>query len=190
MEYGMIRAIEGDTIISPSMPRLGVRISPEFVYLGDLQYLSNETFHVEEFICLSPNGLGHVTRLLLVHFAGFLENREGEYRYESPQTVTLDGETYLYQVEIADINDYVERFPGSDLAHAVDYIRQRAYTLAGDMVFQRFIRLVSPDRRNEFIVYVLERNTDPALTPQALEENAAMARALLDRALDSFTILH
>ena len=55
---------------------------------------------------------------------------------------------------------------------------------------KRFIRLVSPNRRNEFIVYVLERNLDPALTLETIEQDETRAKALLERALDSFTILH
>ncbi len=126
MDFGPIRAIEGDTILSPSLPRLGVRISSDFIYLGDLQYIARETYHVEEFIFISPNGYGHATRLLLIHFAGFLENKEGAYAVKPQRSIRLDGEEYQYEVRFIDINDYLDRFPSSDIAHAADYIRQRA----------------------------------------------------------------
>jgi hypothetical protein len=189
MEFGPIRAIKDDLVLSPSLPRLGIRISPDFIYLGDLQYIARETYHIEEFIFLSPNGIGHVTRLLLIHFAGYLNNREGAYEYTPLQTVRLDGEEYQYEADLIDINNHLSRFPASDLAHAADYIRQRAYTLAGDMVYQHFSRLVSPDRRNKFVVAYLERNNDPALTAEKLPQEDT-ARALLERAMTSFTILH
>ncbi len=190
MDFGPIRAIEGDTVLSPSMPRLGIRISSDFIYLGDLQCIAEETFHVEQFIFLSPNGLGHVTRLLLIHFAGFLENREGTFEYPPQPTVLMDGEEYQYEFRSIDINEYIEQFPTSELAHAADYIHQRAYTLAGDMVFQRFSRLVSNDRRNEFIISYLERSEDAQRTAELLRQDEAYARSLQERAQTSFTIIH
>jgi hypothetical protein len=189
MEFGPIHAIKDDMVLSPSMPRLGIRISPDFIYLGDLQYIAREMFHIEEFIFLSPNGIGHVTRLLLVHFAGYLENKEGAYEFTPLQTVRLDGDEYQHESDLVDIHSYLNRFPGSDLAHGADYIRQRAYTLAGDMVYQRFTRLVSPDRRNKFIVAYLERNNDQSLTAEKLRQDE-YARAWLSRAMDSFSIIH
>ncbi len=190
MEFGPIREIDGDTILSPSMPRLGIRVSPVFVYLGDLQYIARETYHVEEFIFLNPSGIGHARQILLVHFSGFLENKPGAYENRPHPTVHLDGDDYQHEIRFIDINDYFTRYPESDLAHAADYIRQRAYTLAGDMVYHRFSRLVSPDLRNQFIIAYLETNPDPQLTSEALQQDPDRMQALLDRALKSFIIIH
>lgn len=190
LDYSSIRTIEDDIILSPSLPRLGVRISPNFIYVGDLQYIARDKQHVEEFIFLNPNGLGHVTQLLLVHFEGFLDNKPGMYDYHPRQSIQLDGSEYLYDLEFITIQDYIAHYPSSDLAHAADYIRQRAYTLAGEMTFQRFLRQVSPDRRNEFVVAYLERDEDPILTPEDLQADPAIGQALMDRALSSFTIVH
>ena len=190
MEYGPIRTIESDTIISPSLPRLGVRISPDFIYLGDLQYIARETYHVEEFIFLSPNGLGHVTHLLLVHFEGFLENKPGTYENTARPTINLDGNHYLYDLFLIDLPDYLDQQPNSDIAHAADYIRQRAYTLAGKMTYQRFLRVVSEDMRNQFTIAYLERNEDPELTSELLAQDESIAQSLRERALSSFSILH
>ncbi len=190
MDYGPIRAIEGDTVLSPSLPRLGIRFSSDFIYLGDLQFIASETFHVEQFIFLCPNGLGHATRLLLIHFAGFLENKEGAFDYPPQPTVVLDGEEYQYEVRPIDINEYIEQFSASELVHAADYIHQRAYTLAGDMVYQRFSRLVGDNRRNEFIISYLECVEDSRHTDELLRQDETFARTLLERAQSSFTIIH
>lgn len=190
MEFGPIRAMDGDTITSPSYPRLGIRINPDYIYLGDLQYISRETFHVEEFIFLEPNGAGHATRLLLVQFAGYLDNKQGTYEYPTGPTVSLDGEDYLYDLFFIDLPGYFEQFPNSDLSHAADYVRQRAYTLAGEMTYQRFLRLVSPDKRHEFIIAYLENNETAGVNPETLPQDATAMRALRERALQSFTILH
>ncbi len=190
MDFGLIREIEGDTVLSPSLPRLGIRFSSDFIYLGDLQFIADETFHVEQFIFISPNGLGHVTRLLLIHFAGYLENKEGTFDYPPQPTIRMDGEEYRHEVRLIDINEHLEQFPASELTHAADYIRQRAYTLAGDMVYHRFSRLVSDNQRNEFIISYLERSEDAQRTAELLRRDENYARALQERAQTSFTIIH
>lgn len=188
MEFSSHRTIDGDMILSPGMPRAAIRYSPEFIYLGDLQYIARDTHHIEEFIFLRPNSLGHATWLLLVHFEGFLENKEGSYEFPNQQTLHLYEQEFFYERYFIDIQDDFSRFPGSDLAHAADYIRQRAYTLAGDMIYQRFQRYVSEDRRNLFSVSFLEANNEPHLTAESLAQDKAAADALLQRAIDSFSI--
>lgn len=190
MDYGIIRAIQGDTILSPSLPRLGVRISPDFIYLGDVQYLARDSFHVEEFIFISLNSIGHVTRLLLVHFEGFLDNREGIYEYLPRPTISLDGEGYLYEIQFINLQDYLSQQPDSDIAHAADYIRQRSYTFAGDFTLQRFMRAVGDERRDEIVILYLERNENPAYTPEDLQANPDLAAQLQQHALESFAIVH
>ena len=190
MQYELIRTIKDDTVLSPSLPRLGVRIGSDFIYLGDVQYIARDSFHVEEFIFINPNSAGHVTQLLLVHFEGYLENRDGMYEYITRPTVDLDGEKYLYDVQFIELQDYLNQRPNSDLAHAADYIRQRSYTLAGDFIFQRFIRAVGEEQRDEFVILYLERNENPACTPEDLGQNPELAASLQQRALDSFTIVH
>lgn len=160
MEYGPIREMKGDTILSPSMPRLGIQISPDFIYLGDLQYIARGTHHAEAFIFISPNGVGHVTRILLVHFEGFLENQQGEYRLAPQDTLQMDHSTYAVETSVIDLQEYIAQQPRSDLAHAADYIRQRGYTLTGDMRYLRFSRLVSDDQRNLFVIACLDHCTE------------------------------
>ena len=181
MDYGKIREMKGDTILSPSVPRLGVRISPIYIYLGNLQYLDCGSQQVEEFIYLCPNSIGHVTRLLLVRFQGFLENSAGIYEYMSPQKKQIDNQDFAYEIEYFDLQDYLNESPDADIAHAADYIRQRSYTLAGDMVYQRFQRIVSDDNRRQFLIFYLEQGEDPSTTP---------TEDLFQRAMESFTIVH
>ena len=190
MDFGTIRSIKGDLILSPSLPRLAIRYSPDFIYLGDLQYIARKTYHVEAFIFITPNSMGHATRLLLVHFQGFLESREGSYEFVSQPVVNLEGEEYQYERYFINLENDFKRFPGSDLAHSADYIRQRAYTLAGDMIHQRFQRLVSPDGRHLFSISYLEANNDPTLTDARLKQDTQAAQALQERALSSFSIVH
>lgn len=189
MDFGFHRTVQDDVILSPAVPHIAVRYSPDFIYLGDLQYIARDTHHIEEFIFVNPNKLGHASHLLLVHFEGFLESKDGAYEYLPQETVMVKGEEFEYERYFLNIQDDFARFPGSDLAHAASYVRQRSYTLAGDMVFQRFRRYTSPDRRSIFSISYLEANEAQQLTPASLEAEPARAAALRARAADSFEII-
>ena len=188
MEFPSTRTIDGDAILSPGMPRAVIRYGNQFIYLGDLQYIARETHHVEEFIFLCPNSRGHATQLLLVHFEGFLENKEGSYEFPHQNPLRLYDQDFFYERYFINLQDDFSRFPGSDLAHAGDYVRQRAYTLAGDMIYQRFQRYVSQDRRYLFSISYLEANNEPRLTAADLAQDEHAAQALLERAKNSFSI--
>lgn len=154
VEYGPIRSIQDDLVISPSMPRLAVRIDSRLIYLGDLEYIRRETSQVEEFVFIDPNGLGHVTQFLVIHFEGFLENQSGAYHYSTAPAIVIEGDTYIYDAFVVDIQEYINQQRDSVIARAADYVRQRSYTLAGPMIFQRFRRPVTKNLRNEFsIIY-------------------------------------
>ena len=188
MDFGTIRSIKGDTILSPSLPRLGIRISAGFIYLGNLHYISSDIYHVEQYIFIDPNGIGHVTRVLLIQFTGFLENKEGRYEFPAQPSVLLDGEEYHYEESILNIDDFARHLPHTELGHASDYIRQRSYTLAGEMRCQRFARAIGEHQRNELAITYLEAPEESGASAPAPAESGAAPE--IDRALSSFTIVH
>lgn len=177
IEFGPIRTIKDDLVISPTAPRLAVRFAPSLIYLGDLQYIRRETFYVEEFILINTNGLGHLTQMLLVHFAGYLENQEGRYEYPQSPVATLAGDTYLLDQFTIALREPNAKPADTEVSRSVDYIRQRAYTLPGDLACQRFRRVVSDDRRREFAILYAEP-ADPTLPEELVQaENASHPQA-------------
>lgn len=189
MEFGPIRAVKDDMILSPYLPRLGVRISEDYIYLGDLQYLAQGMYHVEDFIYLCPNSQGHVTRLLLVQFDGFLDHKEGMYPFPGGSEVTLAGDEYNHTLSTVSFPNFDKKSSGTHLAHCADYVRQRSYTLAGEMLYHTFLRLVTEDHRNRFSIHHLERVEDANLPPDPLAANTAQQQEMLARALRDFTIM-
>ena len=189
MDFGPIRAVKDDTILSPFLPRLGIRISSDFIYLGDLQYLRQDMFHIEDFIFLCPSSTGYVTRLLLVHFEGYLDSKEGAYEPPTGNPLHLEGDEYIHNLSFIGMPGFIEKHPGSDLAHSADYIRQRAYTLVGEMSLQRITRLVDNTMRNKFSILYLENHDFNSPDVKTLQQDEPALAALRERALGSFHIL-
>ena len=71
----------------------------------------------------------------------------------------------------------------------LDYIRQRAYTLAGDMIYHRFWRCLENDNRDSFSISFLEATEDGQLAAELAEREPEQSQAMLDRALLSFELI-
>jgi hypothetical protein len=189
MEQGNTRIIDGDTIFSPSMPLINIRIDYNFVYLGKLHHILEECRQAEEFLFVDPSSRGHITRMLTVHFQGFLENACREYDYNSRQTVQLGRNDYLYDITFLNFLDYVDEYPDTDLARMADYIRKRGYILTGEAVSQRFLRVVDEAQRHVFFIEYLESTIDHELSQERLQTDEAAKRALLGRAKACFEVV-
>lgn len=189
MEFGPIRAVKEDMILSPYLPRLGVRISEDYIYLGDLQYISQSTHHIEDFIFLCPSSQGHVSRLLVVQFDGFLDHKEGIYADADGANIDLAGDEYHHNLTLIDLPAFYKKSQGAHLFHAADYVRQRSYTLAGEMIYHTFLRMVTEDCRNRFSIHHMVQPGDPGLSPERLAENTDLRQNLLAQALTNFTIV-
>lgn len=189
MEMGTVRFVKDDTIVSRALPAATIRYSDDFIYLGNLNYISQDHHNVEAFIFISPNGRGHATSLLIVHFEGILEGQEGSCAGPSDGVIDLGGVPYQYQRHFIKGPGEYSRAKGTHLSLAADYIRQRAYTLAGDMIYHRFFRCIEPDLRHNISLSYLEATDDAQQAASLAENNPAAAQAMLDRALRSFEFL-
>lgn len=189
MEMGTVRFVKDDTIISRALPQATIRYSNDFIYLGNLQYISQDTHRIEVFIFIEPNARGHAASLLLVHFEGLLENQEGTCEAPGDGVIEIAGQTFQFQRRFLKGPEEFGRAAGTHLALAADYIRQRAYTLAGDMILHRFFRCLGPDLRNNFSISYLQAVEDAQAAAQQAEREPPAAQAMLERALRSFEIM-
>jgi hypothetical protein len=186
MEQGNTRIIDGDLILSPSMPLITIRIDSGFVYLGKLHHILEACRQAEEFLFVDPSSHGHITRMLTVHFQGFLETSCRSYDFNSLASVSLGEHEYLYDISFLNFLDYVEEHPETDLARMADYIRKRGYILTGEGVSQRFLRVLDDDQRHMFFIEYLESTNTHDLSHQRLQEDEAARGALLERAKACF----
>lgn len=189
MEKGALRFIKDDTIVSRATPRLTIRYSNDFIFLGSMQYIAQETHHIDAYIFLNPNIRGHAASVMLVHFEGLLEGREGSCMVPGDDTILLGGDMYQYQRRFISAATEFKRSAGTPLALAGDYIRQRAYTLAGDMIYHHFWRYLENDNRDSFSISFLEATEDGQAAAELADSDPAEAQAMLQRALRSFELI-
>ncbi|NLG97766.1 MAG: hypothetical protein GX491_10430 [Chloroflexi bacterium] len=187
MDSDSIRTMEGDTIQSPALPKIKIKISNNWIYIAKMQLLMDHDRCSEQFVLLDTNSTGHVTHLLLVQFEGFIGFNRTYTELTGP-TVRMGGQDYVSMVSAFDVHQLFNEHPLHEISPVFDHIGRRGYTIAGMMVMQRFARIVDESRRNLIYIDYLER-ADGSVPVETLISDEAARQALLARAQKQFTIL-
>jgi hypothetical protein len=185
-----------DTILrSDRLPAIKIQIDPEFKYVGSTSFILYEVARVEQHHFVIPDAERRVVRQLWFQFEGYLDNNTRTYNYSGMEPLNLNGFPFLHNAEPFNIEESYEARPTSDLAHVVDFLREKGYLLTGDMMYHRMVWL-DADLRNELMIIYSEvldttgyHLADVAEGGPAASEWAALSKALQERSLSSFKIL-
>jgi hypothetical protein len=111
----------------------------------------------------------------MLQFESFLPNIEGRYDYGEPQSVNISGIDYFSNTEsVPNVEAALKAVPDSDIAKAAIFLRSKGFTLMNALVYQRFVRVVSDDKRREFIMLYVEdaENSDSEKQMKSLQKVA------------------
>jgi hypothetical protein len=185
-----------DTILrSEKLPVITIQIDPQFRYVGSTSFILYDIARVEQHHFVVADEERRVVRQLWFQFEGYLEDNNHTYNYSGMDTLSLNGFTFLHNTDPFNIDEAYEARPTSDFAHVVDFLREKGYRLAGDIMSHRMVWL-DADLRNELMIIYSEvldttgyRLADVVEGGPAAAEWAALSQALQERSLSSFKIL-
>jgi hypothetical protein len=156
-ESNRIRRVKGHVLISTYLPSIRVRLDKRLKYVGSQKFILYQRAQVEQHFFLDADKQGHLKRMYMVQFEGYLPNINGTYDYPPTKTVDLGGQTYIVNAEsIPNVSAVLKQDPQSDVARAASFLESKGYRVTESIVFQRFVRLVDEAKRNEFILVYIE----------------------------------
>ena len=185
-----------DTILrSEKLPAIAIQIDPAFKYAGSTSFILYEIARAEQHHFIIADAERRVERLLWFQFEGYLENNNRTYNYSGMDQLSLNGFDFLHDAHSMNVEEAYEERPASDFAHIVDFLQEKGYRLAGDMLFHRLVWL-DTDRRNELMIIYMEglestgyRLTDIAEGGPGTSEWTGLSQSLQERSLSAFKIL-
>ncbi len=191
-----IQRTGSNTILrSEKLPAIDIQIDPEFRYAGSTSFILYELAHVEQHHFVVADTERRIGRQLWFQFEGYLENNNRTYHYSDMETRDLGGFPFLHNTGRFNVEEDYQARPSSDFAHVVDFLREKGYLLTGDMMYHRMVWLDAELRNELMIIYwdVLDatgyRLPDLAEGGPDAAEWPALAQALQERSLSSFTVL-
>ena len=189
------RTVQNNILRSKELPAIEIEIDPEFNYVGSTSFILYDVAHVEQHHFLVADEQKRVMKRLWFQFEGFLEDNNHKYNYSGMEVLNLNGLTFLHNTYPMNIDEVVQERPTSDSAHVVDFLREKEYTLSGDLISHRMVWL-DADLRNELMIIYSEvlgptgyHVSDLIEDGPAAREWRVLSQALQGHSLASFRIL-
>lgn len=179
---------------SEQLPAIEIQIDPEFKYVGSTSFILYDIAHVEQHHFIVADAERHVLRRLWFQFEGFLNDNNHTYDYSGMDALTLNDFTFLYNTYPMNMEEVYKERPLSDSVHVVDFLKEKGYSLSGDIMSHRMVWL-DADLRNELLIVYSEalaptgyRLSDIIEDGPDAAEWAALSQGLQERSLASFKI--
>lgn len=176
------------TVHSDTLPRVSVSVDPSLGYLGRLEFDVGGRARAEQHL-FGEIVEGKLGRALIVHFEHFFPDNGHSFEYPRLRMTRLGRHEFLHQTW---------PLPDWDLFHLpemVAFLERRGLQAGTDWIVSRYVRVVSDDRKHEFIIFYLEPGSSLSvpvadLRPggRARAEWAAIERGLIERAATAFRV--
>jgi hypothetical protein len=172
------RLVVGNRLISPALPPARISIDRGFTHVGGPRFQLYGIADAEQHLFVIAGEQRTIRRLVWVQFEGFLPDNQRTYHYPVTQTVTLAGAEFIYDSSTVAIEAAIAERPDSDLAAAKDYLQAHGYRMPEQVLAQRFVHLIEPDKRNELMI----------IYGESAEGEEAHTMTAPERALASFSV--
>lgn len=187
------RRIDGNTLISDTLPAARIEVAPGWSYEGTQKFSLGESLDVEQHLFIQRDGL-LIKRFLLLQFEGYRPTNSHVYDYSADSTVS-HGDVKLYARNWTIEIPRVEPRPESDRARTRGFLRRKGMEWPAEAARQRLTYLYETPARHELLVLYEEDLTEYGLTHAEVSNGTvppARLRAMRDevtrRALAAFTI--
>ena len=168
------REVKNQILTSTDAPKIRLKFDKKFKFAGSQKFVLYDRAEAEQFFFVEAKDK-KIKRLYMLQFENFLSGIEGVYNYGEPQTVKIGGFDFFANTEsIPNVEQALKAVPDSDIAKAADFLKGKGFTLINSLLYQRFVRVVSDDKRREFIILYIEasENADAEKQKANLQKKA------------------
>ena len=89
------RRVEGQRLISPTMPAIQLEFARSFKYVGSQSFILYDVARAEQHFFVDSDKQGRIKRLYWIQFEGYLPNNTHTYDYKASKQVTIGGFDFI-----------------------------------------------------------------------------------------------
>ena len=180
------------------VPNIHLEVDETFTFAGSTRYTLIDQVAAEVFVFTDADAQGNITRQLNFIFEGTLSGSDFAYDYASDESQRVGAHTYIPDTYFFwEMDGAIAEEPDRDTAIIDRYLRSQGFAPPRDGLIQRFVRVATEDRRNEFIIVYMEDLGGLGYSQQELDAGGTanhlvpgIAESLRDRALESFEVVY
>lgn len=192
-----LRHVKKRVLTSTALPTIRLKFDKTLKYAGSQNFTLYGRAQAEQFYFVEADERQRIRRMFIVQFEGFLPNVNQTYDYPATKIVNIGGQNYIVNASMTpDVAAVLKKNPETDAAQAASFLEGKGFRVGGDVLFQRFIRVVDEAKRHEFILIYIEDLSGTGFTAadllkggRAENQTDKIFEELQKRALSSFEVL-
>jgi len=190
-----LRAVHGNTIVSPELPKAELTFGRAFRYVGGQQVNLYGMADAEQHLFVKPGKNSVVDAFCWVQFEHRVPSDQHSYHYPADHTTDIGGLDFVYDVKSwQDFASNLTADPASDGAAITRLLAKENLKFPKRAARVRMFHLPTPDRRTELMIIYGEALPEGSSLPTGAEwvdlmkDDPAFARKLLDDLKAQLTI--
>lgn len=149
------RRVNGNVLISESLPSIQIRIDKNIRYIGSFPFKIEHLATGERYVFAETSGK-NIRRMFIAQFEAFLPETPEIYRYSFENAMILSGHRFNHNTFAYSNRDALQENPKSEAALTDSFLKQRGFDVADEWIASRFLTLGDESRKQELILFYLE----------------------------------
>jgi len=190
-----LRAVLGNTIVSPELPKADLTVGKTFHYMGGRQVNLYGVADAEIHLFAKPGKKDVIDAFYWVQFEHRLPSDQHTYNYPADHTTDIGSLSFVYDVKSwPDFASELRADPASDGAAVSGLLAESKLKFPGRVARVRMFHLPTPDRRTELMIIYGEALPENSPVPvrkegvDLMKDDPAFAKKLLDDLKSQLTI--
>jgi len=190
-----VRAVRGNTIVSPELPKADLTFGIAFHDMGVRQANLYGMADAEIHLFVKPGKKDVIEAFYWVQFEHRLPSDQHTYNYPADHTTNIGGLNFVYDVKSwPDFASELTADPASDGAAVSGLLAESKLKFPSRVARIRMFHLPTPDRRSELMIIYGEALPEGSSAPvrkegvDLMKEDPAFAQKLMDDLKDHLTI--
>ena len=182
-----LRAVHGNTIVSPELPKADLTFGSAFHYVGAQQANLYGMADAEIHLFVKPGNKDVVAAFYWVQFEHRMPSDQHSYHYPADHTTNIGGLDFVYDVKSwSDFAGDLIADPASDGAAVTRLLAKENLKFPKRAARVRMFHLPTPDRRTELMIIYGEALAENSPVPvrkkpvDLMKDDPAFAQKLLD----------
>ena len=190
-----LRAVRGNTIVSPELPKADLTFGSAFHYMGARQVNLYGVADAEIHLFVKPGKKDVIDAFYWVQFEHRLPSDQGSYNYPADHATDIGTLNFVYDIKSwPDFDSELKADPASDGAAVSGLLAESKLKFPSRVARVRMFHLPTPDRRTELMILYGEALPENSSVPvrkegvDLMKDDPAFAKKLLDDLKSQLTI--
>jgi hypothetical protein len=166
------RHVEGQTLVSGSLPRVTVTVDAGFRYAGSLRFPLYGVADAEQHFFVDADSGNKIRRFYWLQFEHYLPDNSNHYAYPDGRKTDISGMSFISDSRIYTDYAAVNSAPDSDSGRARAFLASKGFRLPTAAIRARLF-LPGSDYRSELMIIYVEALAPDLVPPDAKNELSA-----------------